>query len=220
VRTSDTTHTKGNRRQLRYHSDILNSTDVAKRSRWRSVASSSELLATTELGPKKGELLAVSRLPYTSRVVILLLRRLLGVIDHALKVDHDYWFVSDNPPIVSWRNHGDIASLGLSLCAIIHAHVQGSRYLVLEMWSFTALRLCDRLDVSGPSPSRMEDSSSNRRSSNLHKLKFPFLKRSCLVGSIRTFYFQFAQCSSNHMHHRPAATRDCLFTKPQKGPHP
>ena len=73
---------------------------------------------------------------------------LFSVIDHALKVDGDDWFVSDNPPIVAWRNQGDFASLDVSLCAIIHEHMQGSRYLVLEMWSFTALRLCDRLDVS------------------------------------------------------------------------
>jgi len=152
--------------------------------------------------------------------VILLLRRLLRVIDHALEVDHDYWFVSDNPSIVPWRNQGDIASFGLSLCAIIHEHVQGSRYLVLEMRSFTAFRLCDRLDVSGPSPSRLEHSSSNRRSSNLHKLKFALLKRSCLVGNIRTLNFQFAQLSSNHMHHRPRAGRNCLFTKLQNGSHP
>ena len=152
--------------------------------------------------------------------MILLLRRLLRVIDHALEVDHDYWFVSDNPPIVPWRNQGDIASLGLSLCAIIHEHVQSSRYLVLEMRSFTALRLCDRLDVSGPSPSRLEHSSPDRRFADLHKIKFALLKGSCLVGSIRTLNFQFAQCSSILMYQGLAARRDCLFTKPQKGPHP
>ena len=152
--------------------------------------------------------------------VILLLRRLLRVVDHALKVDHDYWFVSDNPPIVSWRNQGDIASLSLSFCAIIHAHVQGTRHLVLEMRSFTAFRLCDRLHMSGPPPSRLEHSSSNRRSSNLHKLKFAFLKGSCLVGSIRTLNFQLGQCISNHLHKWLATRRDCLFTKPQNEPHP
>ena len=114
---------------------------------------------------------------------------LFGVVDHALKVDHDYWFVSDNPSIVPWRNQGDIASLCFSLCAIIHAHVQGSRYLVLEMWSFTALRLYDRLDVSGPPPPRLEHSSPDRCSPHLHKLKFSLLKGSGLVGSIRTLNF-------------------------------
>ena len=126
----------------------------------------------------------------------LLLRRLLRVVDHALKVDGYDWFVSNNPSIVPWRNQGDFASLDVSLCAIIHEHMQCSRYLVLEMRSFTALCLCDRFDVSRPSPSRLEHSSSDRSFADLHKLKFSLLKGSCLVGSIRTLNFQFAQCSS------------------------
>ena len=154
-----------------------------------------------------------------SLCTVLLLRRLFRIIGHALKVDDDHWLVSDNPRIVPWGNKCDIARLTVFLCAVVHEHVQCSRYVVLEMWCFTALRLHDRFHVSGPSPSRLEYSSSNRRFSNLHKLNFTFLKRSCLVGNIRTLNFQFAQCSSNHMHHRPAATRDCLFTKPQKEPH-
>ena len=131
--------------------------------------------------------------------MISLVRRLLSV---TLKVDHDDWFVSDNPPIVPWGNQGDIASLDVSFCAIIHDHMQCSRYLVLEMRSFTALRLYDRLDVSGPPPSRLEHSSPDRRFADLHKLKFSPLKRSCLVRSIRTLNFQFTQCSSNQVHHR------------------
>jgi len=152
--------------------------------------------------------------------VIVSLRRLFSVVNHALKVKGYDWFVSNNPPIVPWRNQRDIASLDVSLCAIIHGHMQCSRYLVPEMRSFTALCLCDRLDVSGPSPSRLEHSSSDRRSPELHKLNFSFLKGSCLVRNVRTFYFHFAQCSSNHMHKWLATRRDCLFTKPQRGPHP
>ena len=147
-------------------------------------------------------------------MILSLLRRLLGV---TLKVDHDDWFVSDNPPIVPWRNQRSIASLEVSLRAIIHDHMQCSRYLVLEMWSFTALRLCDRLHVSGPPPPRLEHGSCDRRFADLHKLKFSLLKGSCLVGGIRALNFQFAQCSSNHMWEGLAAGRDCLFTKLQNG---
>jgi len=48
---------------------------------------------------------------------------LLSVIDHALIVECDDWFVSDNPPIVSWRNQGDFPGLDVSLCTIIHGHM-------------------------------------------------------------------------------------------------
>ena len=151
---------------------------------------------------------------------MVLLRRLSSVVNHALEVKGYGRFVSDNPPIVSWRNQRDLASLDVSLCAIIHGHMQCSRYLVPEMRSLTALRLRDRLDVSGPPPSRLEHSSSNRRSSDLHKLNLTFLKGSCLVGSVRTLNFYFAQFSSNHMHKWLASRIEYLFTKPQKEVHP
>jgi len=167
-----------------------------------------------------GEVCPSSQGTVLSLCTVLLLRQLFRIIGHALKVDGDDCFVSDNPRIVPWGNQRDVASLAVSLCAIIHDHMQCSRYLVLEMRSFTALCLCDRLDVSGPSPSRLEHSSPDRRFADLHKLKFSLFKRSCLVGSIRTLDFHFAQCSSNHMHNWLATGREYLFTKPQKEPHP
>jgi hypothetical protein len=127
------------------------------------------------------------------------LGRVLGVFAHALKVDGDYRLVSHNPSIVSWRNQCDIARFEFLLCAVVHAYVQYSGYLILEVWSFAAFRLHDRLDMGGPSPSRLECGSSDRSSSNVHEFKFSFLEVSCLIRGVRTLEFHLSHFLSHNV---------------------
>jgi len=119
----------------------------------------------------------------------LFLRGLSGVVDHALEIDHDDWFVSNDPRIMSCRHQRYFSGSDILLGTVIHHDVEDAGYVILKVGSLAALCFRYRFHVFGPFPSGFELGSAYSCSAYLYKVDLAFLELADLVWRIEMFNF-------------------------------
>ncbi len=112
----------------------------------------------------------------------------LRVLQHPLEIHHHHGFVADNPPIVARRQQRDITRLAIELRAVIHAHAQHARNVVLKMRRLAALRFRHRLYGRRPSPSRLEDGPADGRTAYSNQFHASLRKLAHLIRLPKTLY--------------------------------
>src|SRR5690348_12734600 len=80
----------------------------------------------------------------------------LRVVARPVPVDDDDRLVAQYPRVVAPWQRGDVSGLGDDLGAVVHADRQPAAHVVLEMRSFAAVGIRDRLDIVRPAPPRLQ----------------------------------------------------------------
>src|SRR5438067_7405648 len=112
----------------------------------------------------------------------------LGVVGEALPVEDNARLVADNPGVMTWRTHHEVAGPELHLLPVVHDDLHTSGDEVPSVCGLTAVRLGDRLHVLGPLPPGLERCPTDAASLDVDQLQLAraALERSGLLGRIKT----------------------------------